>query len=61
MDPDLVIRAQRGDEEAFASVALACGDRLHASCGTLSQPNFAGTSPRLRGDIQPDIGRPREE
>ena len=30
MDPDLVIRAQHGDEEAFASLALACGDRLHA-------------------------------
>ena len=30
MDPDLVIRAQRGDEEAFASLALGCGDRLHA-------------------------------
>jgi RNA polymerase sigma-70 factor (ECF subfamily) len=30
MDSDLVIRAQRGDEEAFASLAVACGDRLHA-------------------------------
>jgi RNA polymerase sigma-70 factor, ECF subfamily len=30
MDPELVIRAQRGDGEAFASLALACGDRLHA-------------------------------
>jgi RNA polymerase sigma factor (sigma-70 family) len=30
MDPELVIRAQRGDEEAFASLAVACGDRLHA-------------------------------
>jgi DNA-directed RNA polymerase specialized sigma24 family protein len=30
MDLDLVIRAQRGDEEAFASLAVACGDRLHA-------------------------------
>jgi RNA polymerase sigma-70 factor (ECF subfamily) len=30
MDTDLVIRAQRGDEEAFASLAVACGDRLHA-------------------------------
>ncbi|HEY6568637.1 MAG TPA: sigma-70 family RNA polymerase sigma factor [Candidatus Limnocylindrales bacterium] len=30
MDPDLVVRAQRGDEEAFASLAVACGDRLHA-------------------------------
>jgi RNA polymerase sigma-70 factor, ECF subfamily len=30
MDTDLVIRAQRGDEEAFASLALAVGDRLHA-------------------------------
>lgn len=30
MDPELVIRAQRGDSEAFASLALACGDRLHA-------------------------------
>jgi RNA polymerase sigma-70 factor (ECF subfamily) len=25
-----VIRAQRGDGEAFASLAVACGDRLHA-------------------------------
>jgi RNA polymerase sigma-70 factor, ECF subfamily len=30
MDSDLVIRAQHGDEEAFASLAVACGDRLHA-------------------------------
>jgi RNA polymerase sigma-70 factor (ECF subfamily) len=30
MDTHLVERAQRGDEEAFASLALACGDRLHA-------------------------------
>ena len=30
MDTDLVTRAQRGDEEAFASLALAAGDRLHA-------------------------------
>ena len=30
MDRDLVIRAQRGDEEAFASLAVAVGDRLHA-------------------------------
>src|SRR6187397_2439405 len=30
MDTDLVTRAQRGDEEAFASLAVAVGDRLHA-------------------------------
>ncbi len=30
MDTDLVIRAQNGDEEAFASLAVAHGDRLHA-------------------------------
>jgi RNA polymerase sigma-70 factor (ECF subfamily) len=30
MDTDLVIRAQKGDEQAFASLAVACGDRLHA-------------------------------
>jgi RNA polymerase sigma-70 factor (ECF subfamily) len=30
MDTDLVIRAQRGEEEAFASLAVAAGDRLHA-------------------------------
>ena len=30
MDSDLVIRAQQGDEEAFASLAVACADRLHA-------------------------------
>jgi RNA polymerase sigma-70 factor (ECF subfamily) len=30
MDTDLVVRAQHGDEEAFASLALAAGDRLHA-------------------------------
>jgi RNA polymerase sigma-70 factor, ECF subfamily len=29
MDTDLVVRAQRGDEGAFASLALAAGDRLH--------------------------------
>jgi RNA polymerase sigma-70 factor, ECF subfamily len=30
MDPELVMRAQRGDDEAFASLAVAAGDRLHA-------------------------------
>ena len=30
MDTDLVVRAQHGDEEAFASLALAAGGRLHA-------------------------------
>lgn len=30
MDTYLVIRAQGGDEEAFASLAVAAGDRLHA-------------------------------
>jgi RNA polymerase sigma-70 factor (ECF subfamily) len=30
MDTELVLRAQRGDEEAFASLAVAAGDRLHA-------------------------------
>jgi RNA polymerase sigma-70 factor (ECF subfamily) len=30
MDTDLVLRAQRGDEQAFASLAVAVGDRLHA-------------------------------
>ena len=30
MDADLIGRAQRGDEEAFASLAVAVGDRLHA-------------------------------
>ena len=29
MDADLIGRAQRGDEEAFANLAVACGDRLH--------------------------------
>jgi RNA polymerase sigma-70 factor, ECF subfamily len=30
MDTDLVVRAQKGDEGAFASLAVAAGDRLHA-------------------------------
>jgi RNA polymerase sigma-70 factor (ECF subfamily) len=30
MDPELVIRAQRGDGDAFARLAVASGDRLHA-------------------------------
>jgi len=30
MDTELVIQAQSGDEEAFASLAVAAGDRLHA-------------------------------
>ena len=30
MDTSLVTRAQRGDEGAFASLAVAIGDRLHA-------------------------------
>jgi RNA polymerase sigma-70 factor, ECF subfamily len=30
VDAELIGRAQRGDEEAFASLAVAVGDRLHA-------------------------------
>jgi RNA polymerase sigma-70 factor (ECF subfamily) len=30
MDTELVVRAQRGDEQAFASLAVVAGDRLHA-------------------------------
>ena len=30
VDTELIGRAQRGDEEAFASLAVAVGDRLHA-------------------------------
>jgi RNA polymerase sigma factor (sigma-70 family) len=30
MDTELVLRAQHGDEEAFASLAVVVGDRLHA-------------------------------
>ena len=30
MDTDLVVRAQSGDEGAFASLAVAAGDRLHS-------------------------------
>jgi RNA polymerase sigma-70 factor (ECF subfamily) len=30
MDTELVLRVQQGDEEAFASLAVAVGDRLHA-------------------------------
>src|SRR3954453_1514816 len=30
MDHEVVSRAQCGDEEAFASLAVGCGDRLHA-------------------------------
>ena len=30
VDIELIERAQRGDEEAFASLAVAIGDRLHA-------------------------------
>ena len=30
METELVRRAQRGDEQAFASLAVAVGDRLHA-------------------------------
>jgi RNA polymerase sigma factor (sigma-70 family) len=30
MDTDLVMRAQHGEEEAFASLAVAAGGRLHA-------------------------------
>ena len=30
MDPELVLRVQHGDEEAFASLAVGVGDRLHA-------------------------------
>ena len=30
MNTDLVVLAQSGDEQAFASLAVAAGDRLHA-------------------------------
>jgi len=30
VDAELIGRAQHGDEEAFASLAVAAGDRLHA-------------------------------
>jgi RNA polymerase sigma-70 factor (ECF subfamily) len=30
VDPELIARAQRGDEDAFTSLALAVGGRLHA-------------------------------
>jgi RNA polymerase sigma-70 factor (ECF subfamily) len=30
LDPELIERAQHGDEEAFASLAIVVGDRLHA-------------------------------
>src|SRR6266581_1410957 len=30
MDTQLVVRAQGGDQQAFASLAMAAGDRLHA-------------------------------
>src|SRR4051795_4305850 len=30
METDIVVQAQHGDEEAFASLLLAVGDRLHA-------------------------------
>ena len=30
MDTELVVRAQHGDEEAFASLAVAVGDRIHS-------------------------------
>jgi RNA polymerase sigma-70 factor, ECF subfamily len=30
MDTTLVVRAQKGDEQAFASLALPLGNRLHA-------------------------------
>jgi RNA polymerase sigma-70 factor (ECF subfamily) len=30
VDPELIGRAQHGDEQAFASLAVAAGDRLHA-------------------------------
>ena len=47
MDTDLVVRAQNGDEEAFASLALAAGgdlgfeslDELHAEMGDLLAPH----------------------
>jgi hypothetical protein len=45
MDTDLVIRAQRGDKEAYADLAFAIADRFSAwragSCAT-------STSPRMR-------------
>jgi hypothetical protein len=31
METELVVRAQKGDEGAFASLAVAAGDRLRSS------------------------------
>ena len=64
MDADLIGRAQRGDEEAFASLAVAVGPRLHRVaykiCATPAWPRTrrsrrcsrSGGLPRLR-----DLGR----
>lgn len=42
MDRDLVLRAQRGEEAAFATLALDVGDRLHATaCHLLRDPDQA--------------------
>ncbi len=41
MDTDLVVRAQHGDEEAFASLAVAVGGRLHrVANGSLTDTGF---------------------
>jgi RNA polymerase sigma-70 factor (ECF subfamily) len=48
MDTDLVVRAQHGDEEAFASLAVAVGDRLHAVSHRIRDPaRFDAWSYRL--------------
>jgi RNA polymerase sigma-70 factor (ECF subfamily) len=42
VDTDLIGRAQHGDEEAFASLAVAVGDRLHAvACRILRDTDLA--------------------
>jgi RNA polymerase sigma-70 factor (ECF subfamily) len=42
MDPELVRRAQRGDEHAFASIVVALGNRLHGlALKILRDPDLA--------------------
>lgn len=49
MDAELVIRAQHGDEAAFASLAVAIGDRLHA----VAQRILRDVELAIPGDVDP--------
>jgi RNA polymerase sigma-70 factor, ECF subfamily len=62
MDPDLVVRAQHGDQRAFASLTVACHPRLfRLAHGILGNPQLAEDATQQAClDIWRDIRRLRD-